>query len=223
MRILAAGDPGVLDLAADALAAGELVAVPTDTVYGLAALAASREGCERLYSAKGRTASQPTAVLFVSVDRVLAIMPALSERARAACRELLPGPFTLVVHNGDGLCPWVCGDRPDAIGIRVPAGALELPPIAATSANEPGHPEVSRLDLLPDAIAERVSIGLHAGELPTGAASTVLDLTAWELGGDIVVLRDPAQRAEGAVAALLAFDADERLTNRPVAGVDGNG
>jgi L-threonylcarbamoyladenylate synthase len=202
MRILPAGEATSIAAAETALISGELIAIPTDTVYGLAALASNREACERLYTIKDRSLDTPTAIVFSRHTDLRIALPLMSSRAKAACDTLLPGPFTLIVVNGDELCPWLCGTRPEAIGVRIPEGALDLPPVAATSANEHGQPEVARLDLLTDSIADHVSIGLHSHELPAGGASTVIDLTAWEGGGEPVVLRDPGNHAESSLAVL---------------------
>src|SRR5581483_3472434 len=98
------------------LAAGEVVILPTDTVYGLCA-AATEEGTERLYAVKGRAARQPTALVAATVDQLLAAVPELDG---ALVRSLLPGPFTLVVPNPACRYAWLTGERPDAIGVRVP-------------------------------------------------------------------------------------------------------
>lgn len=185
-----------------ALLNDELVVVPTDTVYGIVAHALSETACRRLYEAKGRTAQQPTAVLFSNLDQLLDTVPGLSLRARAACEALLPGPYTLVVANPATALPWLCGAAPHQIGLRVPAGALELPPLAATSANPAGEREAQSVAELPASIADKVACAVDAGPL-AGASSTVLDLVQWELGsGEPSVLRDPGERAANALAAL---------------------
>ena len=110
-----------VDAAIAALRAGRLVVLPTDTVYGLAADGESVRAARALYAAKGRDAIQPTAVLFASVDVLLGHLPALPTRAAAAVRALLPGPFTLVLENPARRYAWLNQQRPDAIGVRVPA------------------------------------------------------------------------------------------------------
>lgn len=188
-----------------ALRRGQLVMVPTDTVYGIAAFAEDEHACAKLYAVKRRDRSQQVAVLFARLDHLYDMLPSLSSRAITACEALLPGPYTLVVRNSDGAFPWLCGDNPDAIGVRVPAGAEPLPPLAATSANVSGEPEVVRPDELPAPLRDEVACAIDRGPLPAGAASTVLELTAWEATGaheDVRVLRDPAARATRALAIL---------------------
>lgn len=186
-----------------ALEQGELAMLPTDTVYGLAALAADRDAVERLYALKGRAASQPTAVIYSSVAQLLASAPWLGARAAWAAQALLPGPWTLIVDNPEGVLPWLTGGAPAPLGVRVPAGALELPPVAATSANHAGEPTVERVRDLDPAIVEQLCCAIDAGVLRAAQESTVLDLVAWERGeGDARVVRDTAGRAGQALAVL---------------------
>lgn len=200
MRVVpAAGD---LAPVREALLAGELVVVPTDTVYGIAALAADEVACRKLAGAKRRDVLQPTAVLFASVDALRAALPQLTPRARAAVELLLPGPWTLVVGNAHRVMPWLCGASPTAIGVRVPEGALDLPPLAATSANLHGEPAATSIAELSHQLAASIAWAIDAGGLDTRAPSTVLDLATWEIGGPIGVLRDEPGRAPGALAEL---------------------
>jgi L-threonylcarbamoyladenylate synthase len=169
-----------------ALRAGRSVILPTDTVYGLCALAEGNEPTERLYALKGRSPRQPSALLTADLESLSACLPELSERDRAIVRALLPGPYTLILSNPSGRYRWLTGTNPDAIGIRVP----DLPPIAAqvvaavgavtsTSANEPGGPNPREVGDIPAELRERVGAIVDIGPLP-GAPSTVLDFTGPE-------------------------------------------
>lgn len=192
-----------LDPVRRALEGGELVVVPTDTVYGLAALATDEAAVARLFVVKQRPATQQVAVAFESVHAMREALPWMGAKASWAAQALLPGPWTLVIDNPEGVLPWLTGGEPGPLGVRVPAGSLELPPIAATSANRSGEPTVERVqDLTPD-LVEHLSCAVDRGVLPRASESTVLDLVAWERGeGDIRVLRDTAGRAGQALAAL---------------------
>lgn len=167
-----------------ALEAGRAVAIPTDTVYGLACAAQDREACERLSRAKGRPLSQPTAVVAGSVAAVLeSVVPDLPEPAAERVRRLLPGPLTLIVPNPGRRYPWLCGTAPDRIGLRVPAlderlaAALDRAPVMLTSANPAGEaPAVAYGDLAP--VAGIAAVGLDGGRCPGGVPSTVVDVTA---------------------------------------------
>jgi L-threonylcarbamoyladenylate synthase len=169
-----------------ALRAGGLAIVPTDTVYGLAADGRSEAAARALYAAKGRDAIQPTALLFSSVDLLVEHLPALGPDGTRAARALLPGPLTLVLRNPGRRFGWLNAERPDAIGVRVPAlegagsevlAALGL--LVATSANLPGGPDPRRVADVPPELRAAVAAIVDGGELP-GLPSTVLDLTGDE-------------------------------------------
>lgn len=187
----------------EALDAGRIVLVPTDTVYGIAVRADDEAAVARMYSAKGRAVEQPTAVIFPSIDAVMEAFPDLGARAAWAMRALLPGPWTLIIDNPDGRWPWLTGGAPAPIGVRVPAGTLPLPPIAATSANASGQPTATTVDELDPSVAGQVAAAIDRGPLPRDMESTVLDIVAWSNGdGEVRVLRDTAGRAGQALAAL---------------------
>jgi L-threonylcarbamoyladenylate synthase len=116
-------------------------------------------------------------------------------------RTLLPGPYTLVLPNPARRFPWLTGDSPYTIGVRVP----ELPEparrileevgsVVATSANLPGGPDPRRVEDIPAAILERVAAVVDVGELP-GIASTVIDFS----GPEPRVLREGAASAAAAI------------------------
>ena len=187
-----------------ALRAGELAVIPTDTVYGLAALAYRPEPAGRLYALKERPPEQPTALVAADVELLLELVPELRGRSAAAARALLPGPYTLVLPNPARRFPWLTGVAPEAIGVRVPAVAGPAAAVlagagalVATSANARGGAEPRRLADVPAELAAACGALVDGGELP-GTASTVLDLT----GPKPRVLRDGAGRAEAALERL---------------------
>ena len=191
-----------VDAAVAALRAGRLAVVPTDTVYGLAADAASEAAARALYAAKGRDAIQPTAVLFASVDVLLEQVPELPAAAAWVARGLLPGPLTLVLPNPGRRYAWLNVERPDALGVRVPAVGgpgravlAALGALVATSANLPGGADPRRAEDVPAEIAAAVDVVVDGGLLP-GTPSTVLDLT----GPEPLVLRQGALAAEVVLA-----------------------
>jgi L-threonylcarbamoyladenylate synthase len=199
-----------VDAAVAALRAGRLVVLPTDTVYGLAADGESESAARALYAAKGRDAIQPTAVLFASVDVLVERVPELPAAAVEAVRTLLPGPFTLIVENPARRYAWLNPQRPDAIGLRVPAvtgaprAVLEaLGAVVATSANLPGGVDPRRVEDVPPEIAAAVDVVIQGGELP-GTPSTVVDLTRPE----------PRVLREGAVTAEDVLERLRGLTDR---------
>src|SRR5690242_11188315 len=159
--------------AAVALRAGKPVILPTDTVYGLCASAYSSQPSERLYKLKGRDALQPSALLASDVEMLFECVPELRGRAGVIARTLLPGPYTLVLPNPARRFRWLAGERPDAIGVRVPvlpepaAGVLsQVGAVAATSANLPGAKDPRRLEDVPQELRAGAAAALDAGELP---------------------------------------------------------
>ena len=201
-----------VDAVVAAIRAGRLVLLPTDTVYGLAADGRSEAAATALYAAKGRASVRPTALLFASVELLVAEVPELDESSVAVARALLPGPLTLVLPNPGRRFAWLNAERPEAIGVRVPALAgpggdvlAAVGVLVATSANLPGGPDPRRLADVPAELTGAAAAQLDGGELP-GVPSTVVDVT----GGEPSVLR------EGAVAAaeVVARIRDAVLTDR---------
>ena len=193
---------GVIEEAVTAVKAGQPVVFPTDTVYGLAASPYREEPVRRMLRLKGKPETSQVALVATSVDFLLECVPELRGRDAMIARALLPGPFTLVLRNSARQFRWLAGDRPDAIGVRVPelggdaAAFLEQAgAVAATSANLHGGPDPRTVEEVPAEIRDAVGGVVDGGELP-GTASTVIDFT----GPDPKVIR------EGAVASAEAID-----------------
>jgi tRNA threonylcarbamoyl adenosine modification protein (Sua5/YciO/YrdC/YwlC family) len=207
MTVVVDLDDPAADLAplVEALRAGELVVLPTDTVAGIACAAGDEAACARVAEAKGRDPRQPTAVIFPSVDAVLRALPELDARVRS----LLPGPLTFVVANPRGVFAWLCGPDPSRIGVRVPAlhpalaAALEpVGGVCASSANRHGEADPLTVDAVDSAIREAAAVVVRGGPPPAGLPSTVVDLTAAEP----VVLREGAVPSDTVLARLRAVD-----------------
>jgi L-threonylcarbamoyladenylate synthase len=191
-----------VDDAIAALRDGQVVVLPTDTVYGLCASAFREEPVRRLYRLKGRAETQPTALVASDVDTLFDCVPELRGRAGVIARTLLPGPFTLVLPNPAGRFGWLTGTTPEAIGVRVPefpdAGASVLravSAVAATSANLPGGPDPARVEDIPAELRDAAGAVVDAGQL-VGTPSTVLDFS----GDEPRVLREGAAPADEALA-----------------------
>ena len=193
-----------IEAAAAAIGDGKLAIVPTDTVYGLAATAYREAGARQLARAKGRSELQPIALVAADLDTLFECIPELRGRAGRIARVLLPGPYTLVLANPARRFRWLAGERPETIGVRVPAVegvARELlervGAYAATSANLTGGADPRRLDDVEPDLRAAAAAELDAGELP-GTASTVLDFT----GPEPVVLREGAASGAEALRAV---------------------
>jgi len=194
----------VVDEAVAALRAGELVVLPTDTVYGLCADGYREAPYRRLCRLKGRPEGMPTALLAADLDVILDAVPEARGRAAVAARALLPGPYTLVLPNPARSFRWLTGITPETIGVRVPdlapgprAVVERAGAVAATSANLHGGRDPVRLDDVPEVIVSAVAAMLDGGDLH-GTPSTVIDLTTPEP----VVLREGAVPAAQALAQL---------------------
>src|SRR6266508_2044286 len=140
-----------VDEAVAALAAGQPVVLPFDTVYGLAADPYRSEPAERLYRLKQRPQTQPSALVATDLDHLFECLPELRGRSATIARALLPGPLTLIFPNPARRFRWITGANQDAIGVRVPhltgPGAEVLARagcVVATSASRPGRPTSRR-------------------------------------------------------------------------------
>jgi L-threonylcarbamoyladenylate synthase len=191
-----------------ALAEGGVGLFPADTVYGLAVDAHDAGAFGRLQELKGRPPAKPAAVMFLDPELALAALEGLGPRTRDAVSRLLPGPVTLVVPNAARRYPLACGPAPERLGIRVPGLGPQLEPLLAirrpllqSSANPSGGPDPRRIEDVDPAIRSRVDAELDGGELP-GRPSTVVDLTAYEAGGEYTVLREGAISREALAEVL---------------------
>lgn len=194
----------MIDTAVDALNAGKVVVLPTDTVYGVCVAPYREEPVQKLFELKGRGHEQPIALVAADHELLFECVPELRGRSATIARELFPGPYTLIFPNPAQRYRWLTGSRPDAIGVRVPAlegyGKQVLDrvgAVAATSANLHGGPDPKSVAEIPQEILNRVAEVVDAGELP-GVPSTVIDFT----GERPVVLREGAGDVERALTVL---------------------
>lgn len=203
-RILPDDDAGRAE-AVRVLRAGGIVALPTDTVYGIGvAWAARPDGIERLFAAKRRPAERAIVVLLADSDqaRELATLTPAAERLAAA---FWPGGLTLVVPQRPdvGLPAALTGGAP-TIGLRLPdhptprALAAAVGPIPTTSANRSGRPEGRDAAEIVDQVGDAVDLVLDGGPAHGGPASTVVDCS----GDRPRVLRVGAVPLADVVAAL---------------------
>lgn len=166
------------------LRAGGLVAVPTETVYGLAANALDADAVARIFEAKGRPLYDPVIVHVADadeLDRVAAEVPPL---ARDLCARFWPGPLTLVLPRGDDVPEIVAAGGP-TVAVRCPAHPVARAliraagvPVAAPSANRFGHTSPTEAQHVLDDLAGRVDLVVDGGPCEVGVESTVLDLTS---------------------------------------------
>ena len=202
----AVGDPppaAAVAAAAEALRAGQVVAVPTDTVYGVAADPFSALATERLFAVKRRPAGVPVAVLVAGVDQARLLVEEPTAPVAAVLARFWPGGLTVVLRRRAG-APLHLGDAGDTVGVRCPghpvarAVAAAVGPIATTSANRHGQPTPTTAPAVAEALGGEVELVLDGGPCE-GLPSTVVDCT----GARPALLRAGAVAFE---AVLAAFD-----------------
>jgi len=182
------------------LSSGGLAVLPSDTVYGLACLAALPEAIERIYEVKGRHHDKPVALVFTSVAQIESLIPALPDAIRAALERLLPGPVTAVVPYVDEGGIDVRGAG--SVGVRIippPSGDIYkyLPgPLAVTSANLSEQPEAVCLDEVTASVLDACEYAVDGGTCEHRVPSTVVDLRPLAKGRAPVILREGSLPAE---------------------------
>ncbi len=183
--------------ARQAIARGELVVVPTDTVYGVAADAFSPDAVARLLAAKGRGRQSPPPVLVSGTAMLRALVAELPEPVERLVERFWPGGLTIVLPAQPSLT-WDLGDTGGTVAVRMPAAKLALElleetgPLAVSSANLTGKAAATAVDDAVDMLGDSVAVYLDDGASATGIASTIIDATG--LVGDephpVRVLRD---------------------------------
>lgn len=211
-------------LARTSIGRGELIVLPTDTVYGVAADAFNPAAVQRLLDAKGRGRQQPPPVLVPGVETLEALAQVVPEKARALVDAFWPGGLTIILPSQPSLA-WDLGDTDGTVALRMPDSeiALELlretGPLAVSSANATGRPAATTVEAAQEMLGESVSVYLSTGEGST-VASTIVDATALTVeGGKAVVLREGAisreRLAEVLGDALAAPDAPADAEDAP--------
>jgi L-threonylcarbamoyladenylate synthase len=173
---------GALDTAAEAANRGDLVVLPTDTVYGLAARPDLPEGTTKVFEAKRRPRGLSLPILAPDLEAAAALA-AFDGRASALAGAFWPGGLTLVLPRTDLSRPWDLGEEGETVGVRVPGHPVarrllaSTGPLAVTSANRSGEPSAATCGDAERALGDDVAVYLCAGSLP-GTASTIVDLTS---------------------------------------------
>ncbi|HJV71814.1 L-threonylcarbamoyladenylate synthase [Ideonella sp.] len=242
MPIVNGADPGALKQAAQRLAAGELVAFPTETVYGLGARADDDAAVARIFAAKGRPSDHPLIVHVPDVQAARAFAAEWPERAQRLCDAFWPGPLTVIVPRAPGRAGAAAGGQA-TIGLRCPAhpvahallveaAALGVPGVAGPSANRFGRVSPT----LAAHVAAEFDPGLwvvDGGACEVGIESAIVDCSRDRavllrpgtltrerieaaLGGETLAARDrDAPRASGTLEAHYAPRAKVRLMDPP--------
>lgn len=197
-------DPAAIARAAELLRAGELVAFPTETVYGLGAHALDPVAVHRIYEAKGRPAYNPVIVHVATEEEARAVAASWPEAATRAAAAFWPGPLTLVLPKRPEVPSEVTAGR-DSVAVRVPAHPVALAllrasrlPVAAPSANRFTEVSPTTARHVEKAFGDRIALVLDGGPTSVGIESTVVDLT-----GEQPVLLRPGLLHEARLAEVL--------------------
>jgi len=168
---------------AEMLARGEVVAFPTETVYGLGANALDPEAVARIFKAKGRPADNPLIVHVADITDIPPLVREISPLAECLIEAFMPGPITLVMKKTNIIPDIVSAGLP-TVGIRVPGNAIARDlirtagvPVAAPSANESGSPSPTRAAHVMRDMEGRVACVIDGGACEVGLESTVVDVT----------------------------------------------
>lgn len=205
--------------AARLLRAGQVVAMPTETVYGLAADATNAAAVGRIFEAKGRPGDNPLIVHIAAQEELLKVAASVPGDAWELADTFWPGPLTMVLPRGAGLAPAVSAGL-STVGIRLPAheGARALikaagVPLAAPSANRSGRPSPTTAAHVLEDMQGRIPLILDGGPAPVGVESTVLSLDE-----EPVVLRPGFITAEEISEVLGRPVRYSRTATQPLAG-----
>lgn len=178
--------------AAELLRAGEVVGIPTETVYGLAANAWDEEAVRRIFVAKGRPQDNPLIVHIADREMLYEVAARVPEQALALADAFWPGPLTIILPRGPKVADAVCAGL-DTVGIRMPSHPAAQAvirasglPLAAPSANRSGAPSPTDAKTVWEDMQGRLPLILDGGECQVGVESTVVSLA-----GDVPMVLRP--------------------------------
>lgn len=176
-------DPGAVEAAAEVLAQGELLVLPTDTVYGLACRADDHTAVLKLYAAKQRPLTKALPLLLPNMRALQHVAADIGEPLRRLAEQFWPGPLTVVIYKCAAVSNLVTAGRP-TVGVRVPDLPLTVAilaacpfPVAVTSANLSEASPAGAVPQLPTRLLEKVALVVDGGPCPGSTPSTVVDVT----------------------------------------------
>ena len=181
IKVNSSSDPGVKK-AAELLKKGEVVAIPTETVYGLAANAFDEKAVEKIFAAKGRPSDNPLIVHISELSQWAELVESIPENALALARAFWPGPLTIILKKSS-LIPLRTSGGLDTVGVRMPlhptARAIISAagvPLAAPSANNSGKPSTTTAEHCLHDLDGKIPLIIDSGECSVGVESTVVTL-----------------------------------------------
>lgn len=179
---LQAGNTHDIKRAGDILGQGGLVAIPTETVYGLAANALDGAAVKKIYAAKGRPSDNPLIIHISALSQLAPLVDSVPEAARKLAEAFWPGPLTIILKKSPLIPPETSGGL-DTVAVRLPAHPAAQAvidaagvPLAAPSANLSGRPSPTTFEQVRADLTGRVDALLDGGDCPVGVESTVITL-----------------------------------------------
>jgi L-threonylcarbamoyladenylate synthase len=176
-------EPSLIRYAADQIRSGEVLGMPTDTFYGLAADPFNLRAVERVYEIKSRSRHKPLSLLIEDVEQAEELAKPLPQEFRVLAKKFWPGPLTIIVKAASRL-PLKVTANTGNVALRIPNAAIPLAvvqaagiPITATSANLSGETECTTALAVRDQLGMRIAIIVDGGTSPREVASTIVDLT----------------------------------------------
>lgn len=176
-------ESSLVKYAADQIRSGEVLGMPTDTFYGLAADPFNLRAVDKVYEIKTRSRHKPLSLLIASVDQAEELAKDLPEEFYSLARKFWPGPLTVIVKAGSRL-PLKVTANTGNVALRVPNAKIPLAvvtaaaiPITATSANLSGASECTSAEQVRDQLHGRINIIVDGGPSPREVASTIVDLS----------------------------------------------
>lgn len=216
-------EEAAFDAAQDAIFAGEVIVLPTDTVYGVGADATSSSAVQRLLDAKERGRDFPPPVLIAEVGMVRALATGIDSRLSRLAEAFWPGALTVVLKARETL-RMDLGERGETIAVRVPDQSFtrellrRTGPLAVSSANVHGRDAATTIEDAVAQLAERCSVYLDAGTMAGNTPSTIVDLT----GPQAQVLRTgriSVEQLNEAVPGLIEVESEAAPTEPEESGV----
>ena len=175
--------PDILTACRDLLSRGELVAFPTETVYGLGGNGLDQEAARKIYEAKGRPSDNPLILHIGKKEMLYPYVTEVPEKAERLMEAFWPGPLTIILNKAPSV-PYTTSGGLDTIAFRFPSHpvanallkGLEFP-VAAPSANLSGRPSTTRGSHVIEDLDGRIAAIIDDGDVPIGVESTIVDLT----------------------------------------------
>jgi L-threonylcarbamoyladenylate synthase len=176
-------EPSLIAYAAEKIRQGQVLGMPTDTFYGLAADPLNLRAVDRIYDIKSRSRHKPLSLLIESIEQAEELTKPLPDEFYLLARKFWPGPLTMIVRAGSRLPLRVTANTGN-VAIRIPAAAIPVAvirasgvPLTATSANLSGASECTTAEAVREQLRDRLPVIIDGGPSPRTIASTIVDLS----------------------------------------------